>query len=48
MPKLAHHPSPSKDGKNGMIGQSTRSTQLADQEKRVKTPKQRVSWMSGG
>jgi hypothetical protein len=48
VPKLGHHPSPSKVDKNDITGQSVRSTRLADLEKRVKAPEQRMSWVSGG
>jgi hypothetical protein len=36
-------PSPSKADKNDITGQSVRGTRLADQEKKVKAPGQRVN-----
>jgi hypothetical protein len=43
VPELGPLPSPSKVDKKDITGQSVRSTRLADQEKKVNAPEQRVS-----
>jgi hypothetical protein len=48
VPKPGPLPSPPKVDQNDTTGQSARSTRLADQEKRVKAPDQRVSWVNDG